>query len=125
MPCPYHGQTKLKCSKAVACLIFIQQDQKIRKPPENTVMCMYAFSRFPNVLSECCLFQLQLDKTDGITRLARLMFTDNDFDQVDSAPDPTTVEKQDLHFSRLEQERTGCCQDLVSKLKTLDTVTFI
>ena len=74
------GKQKVKCSKASACLIFIQQDQKIRKPPENTVMCMYVFSRFLIVLSECCLFQLQQDKTDGITRLARLMVTNNDFD---------------------------------------------
>ena len=86
---------------------------------------MYTFSRFRKVLSECCLVQLQLDKTDGITRLARLMVTYNNFDQVDSVPYPTTVEKQDLHFSKLEQERTGCCQDLVSKFKTLDTITFI
>ena len=119
------GKQKLKCSKTSACLIFIQQDQKIRKPPENTVMCLSASSRFLKVLSQCCLFQLQLDKTDGITRLAHLMLTNNDFDQVDSVPDPTTIEKQDLHFSKLEQERTGCCQDLVSKLKTLDTITFI
>ena len=51
------------------------------------------------------------------------MITNNDFGQVDSVPEPTTAEKQDLHFSKLEQERTGCCQDLVSKLKTLDTIT--
>ena len=86
------GKQKLKCSKASACLIFIQQEQKIRKRPENTVMCMYAFSRFLKVLSKCCLFQLQLDKTDSITRLARLMVTNNDLDQVDSVPDPTAVD---------------------------------
>ena len=119
------GKQILKCSKASACLIFIQQEQKIRKPPENTVMCMYAFSRFLKVFPECRLFQLQLNKTDGITRLARLMVTNNDFDQVDSVPDPTAVEKEELHFSKLEQERTGCYRDLVSKLKTLDTSTFI
>ena len=53
------------------------------------------------------------------------MVTNNDFYQVDSVPDPAAVEKQDLHFSKVEQDRTGCCQDLVSKLKTLDTSTFM
>ena len=73
------GKQRLKRSKASAYLIFIQQEQKIRKPLENTVMCMYAFSHFLKVLPKCSFFQLQLDKTDGITRLAPLMVTNNDF----------------------------------------------
>ena len=32
------GKQRLKRSKASACLIFIQQEQKIRKPPENTAV---------------------------------------------------------------------------------------
>ena len=76
-------------------------------------------------MPECCLFQFQPDETDDITQLACLIVANIDFDQVDSVPEPTAVEKQDLHFSKLEQERTGCCQDLVSKLKSLDSITFI
>ena len=77
----YHEQTKTQTHQGKCMPVFIQQEQKIRKPPENNVMCMYAISHFLNckVLPQCCLFQLQLDKTDGITRLAPLMVTNNDF----------------------------------------------
>ena len=92
---------KLKCSKASACPFFIQQDQNIKKPAENTVMCLYPFCQsFARVVP----FQIT-DKTNGITRLARLMVTKNDFDQVDSVHDPTVVKKEGLpFFSKFEQE---------------------
>ena len=82
---------KLKCSKASAAQFLFS---KIKTLENHQKILPCVCTHFLKVLSECCLFKLKSDKTDGITQLAALMVTNNDVDQVDSVPDPTAVKKQ-------------------------------